>query len=119
MKTLHKRCDLEYHPEGAIPVLLIHGDQNLSLSQSRYSTDETVRRAQELYEQLLRARLEPEHQGKYVAIDIETGEYEFGADYHAAAHTILSRKPDAAIGVLRIGYPAVGRIGGRVKAVQA
>jgi hypothetical protein len=86
--------------------------------QPRYSADETVQRAEDLYQQRLRLQVEAEHRGRYIAIDVETGEYEVGDDYHAAAHTILARKPDAAIGVLRIGYPAVGRIGGRVRAVQ-
>ena len=82
----------------------------------RYSPDETVQRAEDLYRQTLRSQIEAAHQGQYIAIDIETSDYEIGADYHAAAHTLLARKPDAAVGVLRIGYAAVGRIGGRVKA---
>lgn len=90
----------------------------MPVRQPRYSADETVQRAEDLYQQRLRPQVEAEHRGRYIAIDVETGEYEVGDDYHAAAHTILERKPDAAIGVLRIGYPAVGRIGGRVRAVQ-
>lgn len=76
-----------------------------------------MQRAEDLYSQRLRSQVEAEHRGRYIAIDIETGDYEIGDDYHAAAHTLLARKPDASVGVLRIGYPAVGRIGGRVKAV--
>ena len=89
----------------------------MPVSQPRYNANETVQRSEEIYQERLRSQIEAQHRGQYIAIDIETGEYEIGADYHAAAHTILSRKPDAAIGVLRIGYPAVGRIGGRVRAV--
>ena len=88
------------------------------VSQPRYSADETVQRAEDFYKQRLYPQVEAEHRGQYIAIDIETGEYEIGTNYHTAAHTLLSRKPDAAIGVLRIGSPAVGRISGRVKAVQ-
>jgi hypothetical protein len=91
----------------------------MPVSKPRYSADETVQRAEDLYKQRLRQQVETEHRGRYIAIDIETGEYEISDDYHAAAHAILSRKPEAAIGVLCIGYPAVGRIGGRVKAVQS
>ena len=90
----------------------------MPVRQPRYSADETVQRAEDLYQQRLRSQVESEHLGQYIAIDIETGEYEIGDDYHAAARTMLARKRDAAIGVLRIGYPAVGRIGGRAKAVR-
>ncbi len=91
----------------------------MPISQSRYSADETVQRAEELYQQRLRSQLETVYFGQYIAIDIETGEYEIGSDYHKAAHKILSRKAEAVIGVLRIGFSVVGRIGGRVKAVQS
>jgi hypothetical protein len=87
------------------------------VSQSRYTADETVQLAEDLYRQRLRSGLEEEHRGQYIAIDVETGDYEIGDNYHTAAQTILSRKPEAAVGVLRIGYPAVGRLGRRVNAV--
>jgi hypothetical protein len=87
--------------------------------QSSYSADETVQRAEDLYEQRLRPLVKAQYRGQYIAIDIESGEYEIGENYHAAAHTLLDRQPNAAIGVLRIGYPAVGRIGERVKTVPS
>jgi hypothetical protein len=66
-------------------------------------------------EESLRARLDPEQRGGYVA----TGEYEAGAHYHAAARAILARKPYAQVGVLRIGHAAVGRIGTRGRTMPA
>lgn len=89
---------------------------SMPVSQSRYSADETVRRSEEVYRQRLRAQVESEHRGRYIAIDIDTGDYELGDDYHAAAQTLMARKPDATIGVLRVGHSAVGRMGGRAKA---
>lgn len=87
-------------------------------AQPRYGAQETVRRAEELYAQRIRPQVEAQHRGRYIAIDIETGEYEVGDDYHAAARSLLARKPSAALGALRIGYATVGRIGGRTKAVR-
>ena len=89
------------------------------LSQPRYSADETVQRTEDLYERQIRSQVEGQYQGQYIAIDIDTGDYEIGTDYHLAAHTLLSRRPGGSVGVLRIGFPAVGRIGGRVKAAQS
>jgi hypothetical protein len=99
-------------------VHLCNGDKIMPVSQPRFNANETVQRAKDLYEQRLRQKVEADHRGQYIAIDIDTGDYEIGSDYDVAAHTILFRKPDAAIGVLRIGYPAVGRIGGRVRPIQ-
>jgi hypothetical protein len=88
------------------------------MSQPRYTPDETVRRGQDLYERDIRAKVEPGNIGKYLVIDIETGEYKLGSDYHLLARQVLAKKPDAALCVLRIGYPAAGRIGGRFGAAR-
>jgi hypothetical protein len=76
--------------------------------------EEIVRRAREIYDRDIRVGVEPEHKGKYVAIDVETGNYEIGPDYHELSKGMLARKPDAVLSVLRIGYPAAGRIGGHL-----
>lgn len=89
----------------------------MAVRQSRYTADETVQLAEDIYQQKLQSLIETEHLGRYIAIDIETGEYEISNDYPTAAHILRDRQPNAEIGILRIGYPAVGRIGGRIKAV--
>lgn len=81
------------------------------IEQPRYSAEEAVRRGRELYESQIRAEVEPGNRGRYIAIDVETGEYAVGDDYHAVARGLLSRKPEAALCILRIGYPTPGRIG--------
>ena len=45
-----------------------------------YSTEEIARRGREIYKQQLRSQLEPDNIGKFLVIDIETGEYEMDAD---------------------------------------
>jgi hypothetical protein len=81
------------------------------MRQPRYSADETVRRGQEIYERSIRPQVENAHPGKYVLIDVETGDFEVGDDYDRVAQRMLARKPDAALCALRIGHSAVGRIG--------
>lgn len=81
------------------------------MGHPRYSAEEIVRRGKEIYEQKLRARLEPEHIGKYLVIDIETGEYEMDEDGHAASLRAYEKKPDGARYGMRIGYRAYGHIG--------
>ena len=83
------------------------------MGHPRYTAEEIVRRGQQIYEQDIRARVETEERGKYILIDIETGEYQVGDNYHAVARGMLAGKPDAALCALRIGYPALGKLGGR------
>lgn len=84
------------------------------MSGPRYTSDEVVQRGRELYEQGIRSKVEAAHKGKYLVIDVDTGDYEIGDDYMALTDRLQTRHPEAALCTLRIGYPAVGRIGGRL-----
>jgi hypothetical protein len=70
-------------------------------SQPRYSKDEFARRGDAIYENELRPVLETGNEGKFVAIDIETGTYE--VDELAASDRLLARVPNAQIWLRRIG----------------
>jgi hypothetical protein len=83
------------------------------MAQTKYSADETVRRGLEIYDREIRPKVEPSHRGEYVVIDLNSGDYEVGTDYHQISRAILARTPEAVLCVLRIGYPTAGRIGGR------
>jgi hypothetical protein len=72
-------------------------------TQPRYSKEEFARRGDAIYENDLRSIVEPENEGKFVAIDIETGTYEVDSDELAASDRLLSRIPDAQIWLRRIG----------------
>jgi hypothetical protein len=80
--------------------------------QPRYSRDEFARRGNELYEQVVRARVEDGNKGRIVAIDIETGAFEVADSILAATESLFTRHPDAQPWVVRIGQPAVYRFGG-------
>ncbi len=88
------------------------------MQPASYTPQETVQRGQSLYDAGIRQQVEPDNRGRYIAIDIETGEYQIGADYDALARQVLHQKPRAALCILRIGYPAVGRIGGRLRPTE-
>ena len=72
-------------------------------SQPRYSKEEFARRGDAIYENELRSALEPGNEGKFVAIDIETGTYEVDSNELAASHRLLTRVPNAQIWLRRIG----------------
>jgi hypothetical protein len=63
--------------------------------QPRYSKEEFARRGDEIYETEICPHVEADNEGKFVAMDIETGAYEVDADELAASDRLLARCPDA------------------------
>ena len=85
----------------------------MNIHPPRYP-EEFARRGEEIYDRDIRSLVQA-NKGKIVAIDIETGEYEIGENVLIASKSLQARKPDAQIWVVRIGSPAVHRIGPRAK----
>jgi hypothetical protein len=79
---------------------------------TRYSNEEIVRRAEELYEREIRARVEEEHKGRILVMDIESGAYEIDDDLLKAAHRLRAKNPNAVLYSMRIGFPALAKMGG-------
>jgi hypothetical protein len=77
----------------------------------QYSSAEIVQRGQALYERQLRALVEARHQGKFLVLDIETGDYEIDADDVSAVQRAKTKHPDAAFYIVRIGSPTAYRLG--------
>jgi hypothetical protein len=83
----------------------------MTMGHPRYTREEIAARAKALYEQQIRALVEPQHVGKYLVINVETGEYELDADDEAVSRRAYEKYPGAALYGMRVGYPAWGRIG--------
>ena len=79
---------------------------------THYTAEEVAARGEALYEQRIQPHVEATHQGKFVVVDIETGDYEIDADDLAATKRALAKRPDAVLYGLRIGYPTAYRLGG-------
>ena len=79
--------------------------------QPRYGKEEFARRGTEMYEQQIRPQVEKSHQGRIVAIDIESGAYELAEDSLTASQRLLIHHPDAQIWCVRIGHSGVHRFG--------
>lgn len=89
------------------------------MKSPRYTKEQVAERGQAIYDQQLRARLEPEHTGKFLVIDIETGEYEIDEDDVAAMKRAAARYPADALYGMQIGSPVMGRIGARRAGIAA
>ena len=71
----------------------------------RYGHEEYARLGKEVYARQVRPRLTPADDGKYVAVDIDTGEYEVDADDYQAAARLRARLPLAQTWLERAGHP--------------
>ena len=102
------------HAAGILPPHLFacFGVEGEEVTFIAASEDEFARRGKALYQTNVLPELKPKDKGKYVAIDIETGDYEVDADQLAAADRLLERQPDAQIWYVRIGYRGVHHFGG-------
>src|SRR5262245_6926971 len=81
------------------------------MSNNIPNTRETVRLGEELYEREIRARDEPGHKGKMLALDINSGAYALGDDSMTAFDGLKKSHPDARIYILRVGFPTAVKLG--------
>jgi hypothetical protein len=88
------------------------------MSGPSLTMDQVVKRGQEIYEQHIRALVEPQHKGKLLVINVETGEYEMDADAVVAAKRARARFADAPLFTVRVGYPTAYRLGSRSRITQ-
>ncbi len=84
-----------------------------------YTTEEVGRRGQALYDQQIRDKVEAEHAGKFLVVDITTGDFEIDEDDLVASERALAKNPNAVLYGLRIGSPAAYRLGATSMIVKA
>jgi hypothetical protein len=72
---------------------------------SQRNREEIARLGQDIFERRVRPHLKPEDDGKYVAIDIATEEYEVDDIDREAVSRLSARNRGAVISVMRIGKP--------------
>jgi hypothetical protein len=88
------------------------------MQDTRFTSDEIVKRGQALYDEQIRLKVEAGNKGKFLVINVETGEFEMDADDVAAAKRARSRFPDAPLFSMRVGYLGAYRRGGRFAVKQ-
>jgi len=81
------------------------------MSRPALSSDEISERGQALFDEKIRPTLGPSTRGKFLVLDVETGEYEIDRNDLAALKRLRAKRPGAPLFVLRIGYPSAYRLG--------
>lgn len=79
------------------------------MSGSRIPESEIVPRGEGIYERDIRPRLGSEHEGEFVVVDVESGDYEVAEDDEEAFERMEERWPDAVFFVLRVGPDGASR----------
>ena len=72
-------------------------------------------RAHAIYDAELRHKLEPHEHGRYLALEVETGDYEIADSFRGANEKLRERHPlPTLFYTFRIGYPAAIKLGGQL-----
>jgi len=77
------------------------------------SPQEVTARGEEWYERRFKHQQESDNIGKFLVVDVNTGDYAIGQDYIQLTERLLAKRPDAVLYAMRVGYRSLGRIGGR------
>ena len=83
----------------------------MATTKRRYPKEEFARRGRALYDKLIRRTYERTHDGQFVAIDIETGEFEIDPKDLDAIHRLYERLPNAQPYSTCIGSRTLRRFG--------
>ena len=81
------------------------------MSTEKYTIDEVCDRGDQIYEEQIKHLVEPEHNGKFIVIDIESGDYEMDEEHPAASKRMRERRPQSVRYAGRIGEDATYHIG--------
>jgi hypothetical protein len=87
--------------------------RSVELASASSSLEDVAVRARAIYEREIGPELEKEHRGKYLVIDVRSGEYEIDADGVAASDRAAAKHPDGEFFFMRVGSQTLGRIGFR------
>ncbi len=74
------------------------------------SADEVARLGSELYNRSIRAALPQVDLGKFIAVDVDSGEYETDCNDMTAVDRLRQRRPGAEVWLARVGEPAAYRL---------
>lgn len=80
-------------------------------AEPRRSLEEIDRLGTEVFDRRIRPTLRPEDDGKFIAIDVDTSDYEIDEDDYTAITRLEARNPTAEVWLMRAGFPATCRMG--------
>lgn len=89
------------------------------MPRARYTKEEIGRIGEEIYRRNIRQKVMPQHKGKFLVLDIESGDYEMGEDDLSTEEILRARRPYGVFFGLRIGYTTAYTLGGTMVEEEA
>jgi hypothetical protein len=83
-----------------------------NMPQTQYTNEELGRIAEEMYRRDIRDKVMPQHKGKFLILDIKSGDYEIDEDDLRAEDRLRARRPDGVFYGFRIGYTTAYTLAG-------
>ena len=81
----------------------------------RYRKEEFARRGDAIYKKEILPNLTAKDRGKFLAIDIETGEHEISRSEMRAGDKLRACLPEAQVWMIRVGYTTTHSFGGGLR----
>src|ERR671910_1534713 len=77
----------------------------------RNVAQEVARRGKEIYEREIRAEVEPEQEGRFLVVDVNSGSYALADDELEAFDRAQAKTPEGVLYLIRVGRRAAHRVG--------
>jgi len=84
------------------------------MPQTKYTNEDIGRIGTEFYRCQIRPQVMPQHKGKFLILDITSGDYEIDVDDTSAEERLRARRPKGVFFGLRIGYTSAYTLSGRM-----
>ena len=81
------------------------------MSTQKYTIDEVCDRGEKIYEEQIKHLVEPREKGKFIVIDIESGDYEIDQEELEASERLKQRRPDSIRFLARVGCKVAYHMG--------
>ena len=78
-----------------------------------YQPEEIDALGEKIYREQIKSQLAPSEKGKFVIIDVVSGDYEIDEDYITASDRLWERRPDTVGYGVKVGYKAAFHFGGQ------
>ena len=80
-----------------------------------YKREEVSELGRAIYKEKIKRLVEPMEIGKFIAIDVESGDYEIDERLIDTSDRLHDRRPNVVCYIGRVGYPAAFRMGLRIR----
>ncbi len=78
----------------------------------KYTAETCGAMGEAIYDRHIKPALRPEDLGKFVAIDVDSGNYVIDSDDWTASHRLVEQHPNAQVYIMKAGHRAAYQMGG-------